>query len=57
MKKRFIPLVKNGSYIASKNYTPLVYPGGKTTREVTGTKDNSADKESSESESKLNGKN
>lgn len=57
MKKRFIPLVKNGSYIASKNYTPLVYPGGKTTREVTGTKDNSADKKSSESKSKLNGKN
>lgn len=32
-KKPLTPLVKNGGYIASKDYTPLVYPGGKTTQD------------------------
>lgn len=30
-KKTFIPLVKSGGYLPSNDYTPLIYPRGKTT--------------------------
>lgn len=54
-KKPLTPLVKNGGYIASKDYTPLVYPGGKTTGAATSTGESSKGQKTGESEKKTNG--
>ena len=55
MKKPLTPLVKKGSYIASKHYTPLVYPGGKTTNEDPNHGESDKGKKTGENESKANG--